>query len=847
MHRSAGPLALILLLFAAAAAPAFATEGGFLDWVPLPETPSVRDAAGLAIDGPGRAAWRFGGRASDATDDHADLFTMDLEGNGPNWSAVTLGGGPSPRFGSVVHVDRPRSRILVLGGIHLTDVDGTLFSDVWAYDPVSFTWTELVPASSGPDTLVGAFPIAHDTRGDRLLFVLPDGSGSAAATWAFDLAKASWSFLATTGTPVGTAGGSAVFDSLGNRLLLLRSAPDLDLWQLDLASGAWSLVAPGATCPLSYVAPQIGYDGAQDRVVALDTRFGPAPRVAVYTLSGTPGWTLADVPGGPEMLDSAVSAAWDSWSGELVLARSSLQGPEMIARLATRPALSWTTLHAFRRPFANRGMAGTMDDFGRWMVHGGLSERPEDCGAAASCLSSRLGVLEADSHVTFEPGDVGGTGPPGLEGHSAVWDSIGQRALFFGGRDAAGTLRNEVWALGTNGPWQWTELATNVPGPFRATHGAAFDRVARRMYVLSGDGPSGPSNELWSLDVSVAPATWTLLATTMPASHVLGAGYDRRFRRLLFVDAGRGYAVALAADPPVVVANIDHLMGFPPRDGMMVAFDHLRNRLLCQGGYSDFFGPVGHAIGSLLFFDGFSFTSNFPEEPYGFVSGYSLAGYDPSRDRMVLLNGVTRTGNDPPEGFYYTVWALQFDRSVPTRLDFVEAVAEGGTIRVRFAGEEVAGALLVERVREGGDAWEALGEATRSAARSYEYADFSAVPGETYRYRGRYRDETGEHVTATSPAVGRGDFPPAALALRARDGVVGRGWPVTLECRLPAAGPATLELVDVRGRVVARASFVTSTNEFRSVALRPAGSAPGLYFARLRQGSGAVTVRLVRL
>src|SRR5688572_3030756 len=841
---------LAVALLAVAFLPNEAESGGFqLEWVALPEGPAVRQVAGIAVDGPARIAYRYGGSPFEYLDAASpELHRLDLTGSVLRWELVASGGGPGGRVVPHMHVDRPRNRILVLGGVRVTNFVEEVFSDVWAFDPVLGTWSELAPSGAGPDTVWNLFGMAHDRREDRLLYVEFDRQGGPARTWAFDLAAPvpAWSVIEANDPPVGSAFGAAVYDSVGHRLLVLRwGSPDL--WALDLTLGKWSLIATGASCPIALPFPAIGFGEIHRRLIAYNRT--PSPRVAVYDESGTPGWSLADAPRGPESGGGIDPSAWDPWAQELVLTRSDRSGPELVARLSTDPTLAWPTLHVAGRPFGRRGMAGTVDVAGRWFVHVGWCIRAEDCASADSCLSSRLAVIEAGDHVTFEPGPEVGPGPAGLEAHSAVWDSIGQRVLFFGGRDEAGTLRNEVWALETSGGLSWEALATNVPGPPRAAHGAAFDRVARRMYVVSGDGPSGPSNELWSLDVGAVPAVWTLLSPTMPATRMLGAGYDRAHHRLLLADASRCYAVSLAFEPPAVTTNVDHLTGLPPRHGMMVAFDHRRNLLVCQRGAGDSFVPTTHAL-----FDYVTFGGAFPrvqgdvvERPPGFPSGYALAGYDPLRDRVLLLHGLTETAKGPLVEFY-SVWVLQLDPSTPTRLDLVDAVAEGDGIRVRFAGEDLDGSIAVERTRDGVEDWMMLGEATAVGARIHEYLDVSAFPGVAYRYRGRYHDGAEERLTSLSPSVSFGGAAVApGLALRVRDGLVVRAWPVAFECRLETGGAAMPEVVAVRGRIVARETMVAPAGEMRVRTAHPGTSAPGLYFARLREDGNVVTALVIRL
>jgi hypothetical protein len=78
--------------------------------------------------------------------------------------------------------------------------------------------------------------------------------------------------------------------------------------------------------------------------------------------------------------------------------------------------------------------------------------------------------------------------------------------------------------------------------------------------------------------------------------------------------------------------------------------------------------------------------------------------------------------------------------------------------------------------------------------------------------------------------------------------VSGAGHAAEVRVTLPAAGsPALLELLDVSGRVRASMRLAGPLHE-QAVGLAPEGGlAPGVYFARLRQGSRAARARLTVL
>ena len=212
-----------------------------------------------------------------------------------------------------------------------------------------------------------------------------------------------------------------------------------------------------------------------------------------------------------------------------------------------------------------------------------------------------------------------------------------------------------------------------------------------------------------------------------------------------------------------------------------------------------------------------------------------IATYDPVRDRVLLMNGASGG-----------LWALQFDESTPARLDLIETETVGNDVRLRFAGDGYSGVVRVERRTD--DDWTEIGVAMEMSPGLYEFLDTDVAPGEAHRYRGRWFADGEERTTSESAPVLVGHADPAAITLRARDGAIVRSGPLVFSCRLPVDGIGVLELIDVRGRIVGHAAFSAQAGLGVEVTVDgPRAARAGLYFARLRQGDAAVTLRVVRL
>lgn len=127
---------------------ATATVGpGALAWNELPQTggtPAPREDHSWTVDPGAEVAYLFGGRAGPGGTDFGDLWAYDLALD--TWSAITpQGPTPPPRFGhNAAWV--PEVGLVVFAG----QAGATFYSDLWAYDPPSNTWTQLPAEGDAP-------------------------------------------------------------------------------------------------------------------------------------------------------------------------------------------------------------------------------------------------------------------------------------------------------------------------------------------------------------------------------------------------------------------------------------------------------------------------------------------------------------------------------------------------------------------------------------------------------------------------------------------------------------------------------------------------------------------------
>jgi hypothetical protein len=830
--RSLRPLLLgaIVVSLSPVSAAAEATSG----WLTIPYEQVSLGTAPFVIDVVGRRAYFVGGLHDGVPT--ALVHESDLDAPKVDWQAVDWGAGPEPRVRAKTVLDPVTRRLFYVGG---STPFGYPMRDVWLRDLAGGTWLLLATGfNSLPIARIDRDePLLLDTRRERL-YVLQGRGTSPGELFTFDLATGIWSQPQPANAPAFGAGAFAAYDSLGDRILLLGGAAvdgaDPGLTHvLDVATMTWS-VSAAPSCPLPVREPRAGFDPLTRRLVVAHAT---APdQWATLEVDAPTTWTTSGGPTGP-----LTRWTFDPIRGEMHATDGGIAG-ERLSVVATRAnfALSLRVpLHSAGPVFVG-GPAHVIDPVtGHWYFHGGRGTTAGDCAYAANpCALGNVWRLPLAGPARFQPVDAAGEGPGPLGFHTAVLDSAARRIVFHGGVDAVGVTRGESWALSLDGHPTWSIIETSPGGPLLSGHAATMDASRRWMYVVGGWDGTEFNREVWKLDLSTSPATWSTLGVTMPALAPGEAvvGFDRHRARLLVL-AGRHMTLPVEAVALEVDLAAPAVLAFEARSlwDVRSAYDTARHRIVQTGGIN-YCG-----CNSVYFYNTRTRIFRGTPDPtlheltdaeaLGFAPG-PLAAYDRTGDRMLLIGSSFRE--------------LRFDASTPARMDLVEAEPGDGGIRVRFVGEGWSGDVNVERTEAAHDAWERIGTAVEITPGTVEFVDRTAVPGREYLYRGRFTDETGESVTSPSAAV---SIPGAAgsLALRARDGVVGQGWPVVFECRLPTAGSARLELYDVAGRVVARAAPAGVPGEWRSVSLAPSRGGAGLYFARLVHGGEAVTMRVVRL
>ena len=113
-----------------------------------------------------------------------------------------------------------------------------------------------------------------------------------------------------------------------------------------------------------------------------------------------------------------------------------------------------------------------------------------------------------------------GARPVGREQHASIFDPLQSRMVMFGGLDNETLLdgsvfANDTWTLPLTGSVSWGQLFfAGTPG-FRMAHSAVYDATNQRMVIFGGNINSNPTAtaEMWGLKLHTTPS-WTILNKT---------------------------------------------------------------------------------------------------------------------------------------------------------------------------------------------------------------------------------------------------------------------------------------------------------------------------------------------
>ncbi len=170
----------------------------------------------------------------------------------------------------------------------------------------------------------------------------------------------------------------------------------------------------------------------------------------------------------------------------------------------------------------------------RMIVHGGSD------GTTVELSDTYILSLPASGPLAWT-GPLSAPKPIGREQHGAVYDSLHNRMLIFGGLDNdlsdGFPLNQDSWSLSLDPTPAWSPLLlAGTPG-FRLGHSAAYDELNQRMVIFGGDRDStlNLTDEMWGMRLDGTPS-WNLMVPGGPkpsARYAHTALYDAVNQRIV--------------------------------------------------------------------------------------------------------------------------------------------------------------------------------------------------------------------------------------------------------------------------------------------------------------------------
>jgi galactose oxidase-like protein len=293
---------------------AWAQDLGNGGWTRLAETgarPAPRWGHTSVLDSGHHRMIVFGGTG---TGDHNDAWALVLDGS-PGWAPLLpSGAAPAARSGHVAVYDPIGDRMVVFGGAG-SSIPQPVYNDTWS---LSFaggpSWTELEPAGPVPSPRSGMAAAFDSKRRRMLVFGGLTPSGQENELWVLSLAaEPTWSQMIVAGAPPARNLHSAVYDAIGDRLIVFAGISDLAgegnaAWALSLSgTPTWSRLAPSGTLPASRLAHEAIFDAARNRMIVFG---GFTPGQGTNTVHYDDSWSLAWPPVATGVPPTAASAAF---------------------------------------------------------------------------------------------------------------------------------------------------------------------------------------------------------------------------------------------------------------------------------------------------------------------------------------------------------------------------------------------------------------------------------------------------------------------------------------------------------------------------------------------------------
>jgi hypothetical protein len=303
----------------------------------------------------------FGGE-TDITSLTNEVWALSLSGE-PAWTQVTPAAGavPEARADHSAIYDASHDRLVVFGGVGTSAYLG----DVWALSlsapPI---WTRLAPTGTLPDARAEHSAIYDPVRERMVVFGGHDIEYFLGDVWTLSLgAVPAWTEITATGSrPAARAGHRAIYDLTRDRMVVSGgfnyssgSDPSTETWSLSLDRLGWGLLQPAGTLPGTEMHSAV-YDPVGDRMLVFGGHGVPNDLWELWwgppaTLLGAPGG--APRPGGAPNLASLQTSPNPS-RGEVAITFRLAQAGEVSVRIFDPAGRSVRTLASGMLPAGAR-------------------------------------------------------------------------------------------------------------------------------------------------------------------------------------------------------------------------------------------------------------------------------------------------------------------------------------------------------------------------------------------------------------------------------------------------------------------------------------------------------------
>jgi hypothetical protein len=248
----------------------------------------------------------------------------------------------------------------------------------------------------------------------------------------------------------------------GDRLFLFggrNEGGDLaDLWSYNIAAGEWTELAPT----------------------------GPAPR-------------------------HGHNAVWDATNGRMLLFGGQAAGFFNDLWAFDPEGGVWSELPGSGQgPAARYGAGGAFDPAGRFIItHGFTGEGRFDDTWQYDVVAGAWSDISPPEDEESEVQAPTAARPIERCLMRAVWDTLRNRILMYGGQTTATPFLDDLWALSHDG---WNELAREPRPSARTFYAMIFDGAATNVVLFGGNTADGPVNDLWFLNAQ--NEFWTRMEPT---------------------------------------------------------------------------------------------------------------------------------------------------------------------------------------------------------------------------------------------------------------------------------------------------------------------------------------------